>query len=279
MSAPARRKTRYSRRPVAAAGPGARIGRAAVALRAWARPIGAVVGRELASYLATPLAAVFIVVFLLASAVATFELGRFFERGRADLEPFFRFHPWLYLWLAPAFAMRLWAEDRRVGTIELLLTLPIGPARAVIGKFLAAWLMAAVALALTVPLWLTVAWLGDPDHGVIAAGYLASLLLAGAYLAIGTAASAATRSQVIAFIAAFAVALALTAPGSTPVVGLIAPWVPDRLVTLLGWFSLEARFAAMVRGVVDPRDGLFLISVIVYFLSLAGLLVARTAHR
>lgn len=273
--AAARRKTRYSRRP-APAGAGLPAWRA---VRLWLRPIGVVARRELASYLATPLAAVFIVVFLVSAAVATFEIGGFFARGQADLEPFFRFHPWLYLWLAPALAMRLWAEERRTGTVELLLTLPIGAARAAIGKVLAAWLVIALALALSTPLWLTVAWLGDPDHGVIAAGYLASLLLAGAYVAIGAAASAASKSQVIAFIAGFAVALALTAPGSSPVTALIADWVPDRLVGVLSWFSLEARYRAMVRGVIDPRDLLFLVSVIVYFVGLSGLLVARTAHR
>ena len=271
-----RRKTRYSRQPGErpASLPGA--WRAA---RAWLRPVGVVARRELAGYLATPLAVVFVVIFLAGAALATFEIGGFFARGRADLDAFFRFHPWLYLWLAPALAMRLWAEERRTGTVELLLTLPIGPMRAVLGKFLAAWLVIAVALALSTPIWATVAFLGDPDHGVIAAGYLASLLLAGAYLAIGLAASAATRSQVIAFIAGFALALALTVPGSSPVTALIADWVPDRVVTILGWFSLEARYSAMVRGVIDPRDVLFLLSVIAYFGGMAGLLVGRTAHR
>jgi ABC-2 type transport system permease protein len=257
----------------------ARLGLAAGAARRWARPVGVVAGRELAAYLATPLAGVFVVVFLAAAGVLTFEVGRFFERGRADLQPFFRFHPWLYLWLAPALAMRLWAEERRTGTAELLLTLPVGPLRAVLGKFLAAWLVAAAALGFTVPLWATVAWLGDPDHGVVAAGYAASLLLAGAYLAIALAASAATRSQAVAFVLALAIGAGLTVPGAIPVAGLLGAWSPDALVALMGWFSLDARFQALVRGVVDPRDVLFLASVAVFFLALATLAAGRTGER
>ncbi|MFM2287116.1 MAG: hypothetical protein RL684_259, partial [Pseudomonadota bacterium] len=156
--------------------------------------------RELHSYFATPVAYVFIVIFLLLSGAFTFYLGNFYERGQADLQPFFNFHPWLYLFLVPAVSMRLWAEERKSGTIELLLTLPVTMWQAVLGKFLAAWAFIGIALALTFPIWLTVNYLGSPDNGVIFASYLGSLLMAGAFLAIGSCLSASTRNQVVAFI-------------------------------------------------------------------------------
>src|ERR671932_2667088 len=161
--------------------------------------IGTIFRRELASYFATPLAYVFIVIFLVMAGALTFFMGGFFERNQADLQPFFTFHPWLYLVLIPALSMRLWAEERRSGTIELFLTLPIRLSEAVIGKFLAAWCFAGIALLLTFPLWITVNVLGDPDNGVILAGYLGCLLVAGAYLALGAAVSALTKNQVVAF--------------------------------------------------------------------------------
>ncbi len=162
--------------------------------------IRSIARRELRSYFATPLAYVFIVIFLVLTGLFTFYLGGFYERGQADLAPFFNFHPWLYLFLVPAIAMRLWAEERKSGSIELLLTLPVTLWQAVLGKFLAAWLFIAVALALTFPIWITVNYLGDPDNGVIVAGYIGSLLMAGGFLAIGSCISAATRNQVVAFI-------------------------------------------------------------------------------
>ena len=139
-------------------------------------------------------------IFLVLAGALTFYLGGFYERGQADLAPFFNFHPWLYLFLIPAISMRLWAEERKTGTIELLMTLPVTPWQAVLGKFLAAWAFAALALALTFPIWITVNYLGDPDNGVILAAYVGSLLMAGGFLAIGSCLSAATRNQVIAFV-------------------------------------------------------------------------------
>src|SRR3954469_20612409 len=186
--------------------------------------------RELAGYFATPLAYVFIVVFLVLAGILTFFVGDFFERGQADLQSFFGFHPWLYLVLIPALSMRLWAEERKSGTIELFLTLPIRLGEAVLGKFLAAWIFAGIALALTFPFWLTVNFLGDPDNGVIAASYLGSWLMAGAVLAIGAAISAATKNQVIAFIVTAALVFILTVAGTTTVIGLLRDWAPERVI-------------------------------------------------
>src|SRR5690606_36018846 len=162
----------------------------------------AVMKRELAAYFSTPLAYIFIVIFLFLTGVFTFYVGAFFERGQANLEPFFTYHPWLFLFLVPAIGMRLWAEERREGTIELLLTLPISQGGAVFGKFLASWAFTAIALMLTFPIWITVNYLGDPDNGVIVASYIGSLLMAGGYLSIAACMSAVTSSQVIAFVLA-----------------------------------------------------------------------------
>src|SRR5580700_3098091 len=159
----------------------------------------AIFRRELSGYFATPLAYVFIVIFLVLAGALTFFLGNFFDRGQDDLVAFFSFHPWLYLVFIPALSMRLWAEERKSGTIELFLTLPISMSAAVLGKFLAAWAFAGIALALTFPFWITVNYLGSPDNGVILASYVGSFLLAGGYLAIGACISAATNNQVIAF--------------------------------------------------------------------------------
>src|SRR5215831_1424177 len=185
--------------------------------------------RELAAYFTTPLAYVFIIIFLVLAGVLTFFLGNFFERGQADLQPFFGFHPWLYLVLIPALSMRLWAEERKSGTIELFLTLPIGMTEAVIGKFLAAWCFAGIALVLTFPFWLTVLFLGHPDNGVILASYIGSWLMAGALLAIGACVSAATKNQIIAFVVTAALAFVFTAAGSPIVLGLLQGWAPEWL--------------------------------------------------
>jgi len=182
--------------------------------------------RELASYFTTPLAYVFIVIFLVLAGVLTFFVGDFFERGQADLQAFFTFHPWLYLVLVPALSMRLWAEERKTGTIELFLTLPIRLGEAVLGKFLAAWFFAGIALALTFPFWLTVNFLGQPDNGVILAGYAASWLMAGAILAIGAAVSAMTKNQVIGFIVTAAIVFILTVAGTSIVLGLLRAGPP-----------------------------------------------------
>ena len=180
--------------------------------------LGAVFRRELAGYFNTPLAYIFIVIFLFLTGIFTFYLGNFFGRGQADLKPFFMFHPWLYLFLVPAISMRLWAEERKSGSIELLLTLPISLWTAVLGKFLAAWVFTCIALACTVPMWLTVAYLGTPDHGVIVASYIGSALMAGGYLAIGAAISALTKNQVIAFVVSVVICFVLTVSGAPAMV-------------------------------------------------------------
>ncbi|MCR0981411.1 ABC transporter permease [Roseomonas populi] len=217
--------------------------------------------RELASYFATPVAYVFIVIFLVMSGALTFTLGNFFARGTADLQPFFAFVPWLFLFLVPAITMRLWAEERRLGTIELLLTLPIAQWQAVLGKFLAAWAFCAIALVLTFPLVVTVNVLGNPDNGVIAAGYLGCLLVAGAYLAIGSAISALTKNQVIAFVLGVAACFLFAAAGSPIVTEFLSrnlPWMAEAARGI----SVTDRLGAFSRGVVALRDILFFASFI-----------------
>jgi ABC-2 type transport system permease protein len=229
--------------------------------------------RELLSYFATPLAYVFIVIFLAMAGAFAFFLGNFFERGQADLQPFFNFHPWLYLVLIPALAMRLWAEERRSGTIELFLTLPISMTEAVLGKFLAAWAFAGIALVLTFPFWITVNYLGNPDNGVILASYIASWLMAGAFLAIGSALSALTKNQVIAFVVTAAVCFLFTVSGSPLVLGFLTAWAPDGLVRAVASFSFLSHFNAIQRGVIDARDAVFFLSVITAFLFANAVLV------
>jgi ABC-2 type transport system permease protein len=224
----------------------------------------AIFRRELTGYFITPVAYVFIVVFLFVTGIFTFYVGGFFARGQADLKAFFQFHPWLYLFFLPAISMRLWAEERKSGTIELLLTLPIPLGAAVAGKFLAAWAFAAIALALTFPLWITVAWLGNPDHGVILAGYIGSLFMAGGYLAIGSCVSALTRNQVVAFIIGVLVCFLFTVSGAPIVLGFFTGWAPRVLIDAVASFSFLAHFNAITDGVVDVRD-------VIYFGSLIAL--------
>ena len=228
------------------------------------REMVAVFKREFTAYFATPLAYVFIVIFLALSGAMTFFLGNFFARGQADLEPFFSFHPWLYLFLVPAVAMRLWAEERKTGTIELLLTLPVSLTGAVIGKFLAAWAFAGVALVLTFPIWLTVNFLGSPDNGVIFAAYVGSFVLAGAYLAIGACISALTRNQVIAFVVACAACFLFTVSGTPIVLNFFSGWAPKLVVDTVASFSFLGHYLSITRGVIDAKD-------IVYFGSLIAL--------
>ena len=225
--------------------------------------------RELQSYFATPLAYVFIFIFLVLSGVFTFYLGNFFEREQADLTPFFSFHPWLYLFLIPAISMRLWSEERKTGTIELLMTLPVTRLDAVLGKFLAAWSFAGLALVLTFPLWITVNYLGDPDNGVIFASYLGSFLMAGGFLAIGSCMSALTRSQVIAFIGCGIVCLLFVLAGFQMITGLLRDWLPLFLVDTVASLSCLMHFNAVSRGVVGLAD-------FVYFLSMIGIWLAAT---
>jgi ABC-2 type transport system permease protein len=233
----------------------------------------AIFRRELSGYFATPLAYVFIVIFLVLAGVLTFFVGNFFERGQADLQPFFTFHPWLYLVLIPALSMRLWAEERRSGTIELFLTLPIRLSEAVIGKFLAAWCFAGIALSLTFPFWITVNVLGDPDNGVILAGYLASWLMAGAVLAIGAAVSAATKNQVIAFVVTAALVFMLAVAGTPVVLGLLQGWASSGIIRAVAGISLFGHFTAITRGVVDLRDLVYFVSIIVAFLAANAVLI------
>lgn len=221
--------------------------------------------RELAGYFATPVAYVFIVIFLMLAGALTFTLGGFFARGQADLGPFFTFVPWLFLFLVPALTMRLWAEERRLGTIELLLTLPLPQWQAVLGKFLAAWAFCAIALLLTFPLVLTVNYLGRPDNGVIAAGYLGCLLVAGAYLAVGAAMSAMTKNQVIAFVLAVAVCFLFAAAGSPIVTEFLSQRIP-LLAEVARGLSITERFNSLTRGVIALRDVVFFLSFMGFFL-------------
>jgi ABC-2 type transport system permease protein len=222
--------------------------------------------RELAGYFATPIAVVFIVIFLLLSGAFTFYLGNYFARGQADLVPFFDFHPWLYLVLIPALAMRLWAEERRSGTIELLLTLPVTMWEAVTGKFLAAWCFTGIALALTFPMWITVNLLGNPDNGVILASYLGSLLMAGGFLAIGSCISALTKNQVIAFVVSVVICLGFILSGFPLVLELFSGWAPQFLLNAISSFSFLTHFQSISKGVLDVRDILFFLSLIVFWL-------------
>jgi len=230
----------------------------------------AVFKRELGGYFSTPVAYVFIVIFLILAGIFTFQLGNFFRIGQANLSPFFNFHPWLYLFLIPALSMRLWAEERKSGTIELLLTLPIAPSGAVVGKFLAAWLFTGIALALTFPLWVTVNVLGDPDNGAIFTGYLGSLLMAGGFLAIGATVSSATKSQVIAFVVSVVLCFALLLLGFGSVQEFFSGWMPTPVLDTLSTFSFLTQFDMLSRGVIEARS-------VVFFASLIGcLLVANT---
>ena len=231
--------------------------------------LSVVLKRELASYFATPLAYVFIVIFLVLAGSFTFFFGQFFQNGQADLHAFFAYHPWLYLFLVPALSMRLWAEERKSGTLELLMTLPLTLPEMVLGKFLAAWIFTGLALILTFPIWITVNYLGDPDNGVILAGYIGSWLMAGGLLAIGSCISAATKNQVIAFIISVVVCFLFMASGMEIVQGWLPNWLPDVVVSSIASLSFLTHFNSIVKGVLDMRD-------VFYFLILmAGWLMAN----
>ncbi|HKN10957.1 MAG TPA: ABC transporter permease subunit [Pseudomonadota bacterium] len=232
--------------------------------------VGTIFRRELRSYFATPLAYVFIVIFLVLASVFTFQVGGLLERGQADLQPFFRWHPWLYLVLIPAISMRLWAEERNSGSIELLMTLPITLWQAVTAKFLAAWVFAGIALLLTFPVWLTVNYLGRPDNGAIAAGYVGSFLMAGGFLSIGTCMSAATRNQVIAFITAALVGLIFLLAGFPLVLDFVRAVMPQAVVDAIASLSFFTHFDAISKGVIDLRD-------LMYFAVLIGFWLTATA--
>jgi ABC-2 type transport system permease protein len=227
----------------------------------------AIFRREFRAYFSTPIAVVFLTVFLVLNGFFTFRLGNFFEAGQADLRSFFLWHPWLYLFIAPAVSMRLWAEEKKSGSVELLLTLPVSLPAAMLGKFFAAWAFLGIGLLLTFPMLLTVGFLGDPDWGVIVAGYVGSFLMAGAYLALGSFVSAATKNQIISFVIATAFCLLLILIGFEPVVGFLNSVLPEAFVEELANLSFPYHFEAIQRGVLDLRD-------LLYFLSLIGVSLA-----
>jgi len=235
--------------------------------------VGTLVKRELSAYFTSPVAYVFLVIFLLLTGFFTFTAGSFFERGEASLAAFFGWHPWLYLLVVPAIGMRLWAEERRSGTLELLFTMPVATWQAILGKFLASWIFIALALVLTFPAVITVNILGDPDNGIIVAGYLGSLFLAGAYLAITCMTSAMTRNQVVAFILAVVICLFLVLAGFNPVTDLLVRWASPAMVDTVAAFSFVTHYDGFQRGVVDTRDLFFFLSVIGFALFATGVIL------
>lgn len=228
--------------------------------------------REIKAYFATPVAYVFIVIFLFLTGLFTFQVAGFFEAGQATLEPFFRWHPWLYLFLIPAVSMRLWAEERRSGTIELLMTLPVQPSAAILGKFLAAWVFIAIALALTFPMVLTVNYLGEPDGGVIAAGYFGSFLMAGAFLAIGICMSALTKNQVVSFILAVVLSLLFILAGHEPVLDALTA-APEWLLDAVSSMSFLTHFQTMQLGQLALVDLVFFLSLILGWLGASAIVL------
>lgn len=239
--------------------------------------VKAIAKRELGAYFASPVAYVFIVIFLLLTGFFTFNVGQFFQIGEASLASFFFWHPWLYLFLVPAVGMRLWSEERRQGTMELLLTMPITTWQAILGKFLASWAFLAIALLLTFPIVITVNYLGDPDNGIIFAGYIGSLLLAGAYLAISSMTSAMTRNQVVSFIVSVVICLFLIIVGYGPVTDLLTNWGSAALVDTVASFSVITHFDPFQKGLIDLRDIVFFLSIIVFALFTTGVIIR--AHR
>jgi ABC-2 type transport system permease protein len=230
------------------------------------RNVGIIMRRELASYFATPLAYIFLLIFLVLANLFTFYLGEFFERGQADLNPFFTYHPWLFLFLIPAVSMRLWADERRTGSIELLMTLPVTLWQAVLAKFLAAWLFTILALVLTFPLWITVNYLGSPDNGAILAAYIGSMLLAAGFLSIGSLASALTRNPVVAFIVGIAACFVFLVAGFPLVLDAFRGWAPQVVVDAVGALGFLTHYEAISKGVIDIRDLIYFALLITWFL-------------
>jgi ABC-2 type transport system permease protein len=233
----------------------------------------AILRREIKSYFESPVAYVFLVVFLLLVGFLTFAVAHYYERGSADLEPFFFWHPWVYLLLVPAATMGLWAEERRTGSVELLLTMPITTLQAVMGKFLAAWAFIALAVVLTFPIVLTTTYLGHPDMGVIMCGYLGSIMLAGAYVSVGMVASSLSSSQVISFVIALLTCLVLLLAGWEPVTGMLTRWAPNWLVSLVAAFSFMPHYESIQRGVIDLRDVTYYASVILFMVFATHLVI------
>lgn len=241
------------------------------------RAIFTIAKRELVAYFTSPVAYVFLVIFLLLTGFFTFTAGNFFERGEASLAAFFGWHPWLYLVLVPAVGMRVWAEERRSGTMELLLTMPVAPWQAIVAKFLASWIFLLLALVLTFPAILTVNVLGSPDNGIIAAGYAGSFLLAGAYLAVSCMTSAMTRNQVVAFILSVVLCLFLVLAGFNPVTDLMTRWASPAAVDTVAAFSVVTHFDGFQRGVIDGKDLVYFLSVIGFALFATGVIIR--SHR
>ncbi|MEX1829245.1 ABC transporter permease [Luteibacter sp. CQ10] len=229
--------------------------------------VTAIARRELWSYFVTPVAYVFMVIFLVMAGLLTFYTGDFYDRGLADLQPFFDMHAWLYLVLVPAATMSMWAEERASGTLELLFSLPVTISQAVLGKFLAAWAFIGICLALTFPIWITVNYLGDPDNGVILAGYVGSWLMAGAFLSIGVCMSTVTRSQIVAFILTASVCFLLLLVGQPQVLDFLQDTVPPKLIGAMGQLSLSRHAGAIARGVLDLRDLVYFFATIVAWLA------------
>ncbi|NQU41577.1 MAG: ABC transporter permease [Lentisphaerae bacterium] len=228
--------------------------------------IGTIFRRELKAYFESPVAYVFMVVFLILTGFMTFSVAHFYERGAADLMPFFFWHPWVYLLLVPAATMSLWAEERRAGTVELLLTMPITMFEAIMGKFLAAWLFISLGVILTFPIVLTTAYLGNPDMGVVFSGYLGSILLAGAYVAVGMLTSSMSRSQVIGFVLGLLACLILLLAGWDPITGFFVRWAPGWLVSAVASISFMPHYESMQRGVIDLQDVTYYASIMVLML-------------
>ena len=239
------------------------------------RSTATILKRELRSYFTTPVAYVFIVIFLALVSALTFFMGGFFDRGQADLSAFFQFHAWVYMLLIPAITMRMWAEERRSGTIELLMTLPLSLTQLVLGKYLAAVVFTAISLALTFPLWITVNYLGEPDNGAILAGYLGSLLMASGFLAVGAFISALTKNQVVAFVMTAAACFVLIASGAPIVLSFFAGWAPKAVVDFIASLSFLAHFTDISKGVLDLRDVVYFLSLIAAFLFANAVAVER----
>ena len=230
------------------------------------RNVWIITKREFMAYFNTALAIVFVVIFVALTSAFAFYVGNLFARGQADLIPFFQYHPWLYLMLVPAVAMRLWAEERKAGTIELLMTLPVSPWQAIVGKFLAAWAFIGVALLLTFPIWITVNVLGNPDNGVIFASYIGSFLMAGAFLAIGSFVSALTKNQVIAFIVSALICFLFVMSGLNLVLGVFRDWAPAFVVSGIEALSFLSHFNQIMKGVITLPSLIFYLSLIAFFL-------------
>lgn len=239
-------------------------------------PIAAVFRREFKSYFATPIAIIFLTVFLVLSGFFTFKLGQFYELGQADLRGFFLWHPWLFLFIVPAVSMRLWAEEKKSGTIELLLTFPVTLFEAMAGKFLAAWAFIGIGIILTFPIVLTVRYLGDPDMGVVFVSYIGSFLMAGAFLAIGIAVSAATNNQIISFVISTTLCLLLILLGYEPVIDTLVEVFPAGFVDQIANLSFPYHFEAIQRGVIDFRDLFYFVSVMIAGLIIGAVILERS---